>query len=604
MVHLVVAAHLTHAAMAGRTLSPVEPSEAMYTLELGWVNAGALFLIVALLGTLALGRFFCGWGCHLVALQDLCGWIMRQLGVRPKPFRSRFLVWFPTGLAFYMFGWPTVRRWWLGSLVPPAGFTNHLATTHFWATFPGPAMAAVTFLICGFAAVYLLGAKGFCTYGCPYGALFGAVDRVSPARILVNEACTGCGVCTATCTSNVRVREEVKQYGMVVDSGCMKCLDCVSVCPTQALSFGYAVPPALRATPPRPVGRPYDLSPSQEVVVAAIGLAALFAFRGLYDGPPLLLAGALGVATAYVTFQMFRLLTAREVAIQNLRLKAAGKLRPVGWGFTIVGLGWLLFTAHSAFVQWHRSWGQYYVERTGLTWEEVRTGAANGDRLSSKEREAAGRAYTSLATADRWGLMEVGEVKLGLAWLAILRDDPGEAERQLRAAVRLNPRSPRHRQLLAEFLVWRGRLPEALAEWQERLQLTEPTAQDQFQIATLLEEMGQPNEAAAYYRTCIALAPSSREAPFRLGAMLRRSGRPAEAVEPLRVAQRLARGDPQVNLELCLAYAESGSSQAAVELLHQADPALRDQLAKMPSLQKILEEMSKGDHEAPRSGPG
>ncbi|MBV9125098.1 MAG: hypothetical protein JO112_17215, partial [Planctomycetes bacterium] len=40
MVHLVVAAHLTHAAMAGRTLSPVEPSEAMYTLELGWVNAG------------------------------------------------------------------------------------------------------------------------------------------------------------------------------------------------------------------------------------------------------------------------------------------------------------------------------------------------------------------------------------------------------------------------------------------------------------------------------------------------------------------------------------------------------------------------------------
>ena len=36
-VHLLVAAHITHFVIAGRTLSPVEPSEAMYTLELGQV---------------------------------------------------------------------------------------------------------------------------------------------------------------------------------------------------------------------------------------------------------------------------------------------------------------------------------------------------------------------------------------------------------------------------------------------------------------------------------------------------------------------------------------------------------------------------------------
>ncbi len=109
-VHLLVAAHVTHFLIAGRTLSPVEPSEAMYTLELGQVNAGFLFLIVALLGTLVFGRFFCGWGCHIVALQDLCGWIMKKLGVRPKPFRSRLLVYMPLALAFYMFVWPTLRR--------------------------------------------------------------------------------------------------------------------------------------------------------------------------------------------------------------------------------------------------------------------------------------------------------------------------------------------------------------------------------------------------------------------------------------------------------------------------------------------------------------
>ena len=50
---------------------------------------------------------------------------------------------------------------------------------HFWATFPGWIVGALTFLVCGFVAVYFLGAKGFCTYACPYGAVFSCADKVS-----------------------------------------------------------------------------------------------------------------------------------------------------------------------------------------------------------------------------------------------------------------------------------------------------------------------------------------------------------------------------------------------------------------------------------------
>ncbi len=92
-------------------------------------------------------------------------------------------------------------------------------------------VGGLTFLVCGFAAVYFLGAKGFCTYACPYGAVFAAADRVAPMRIRVTDACEGCGHCTAVCTSNVLVHQEVRDYGMVVDSGCMKCRDCVSGLP-------------------------------------------------------------------------------------------------------------------------------------------------------------------------------------------------------------------------------------------------------------------------------------------------------------------------------------------------------------------------------------
>jgi hypothetical protein len=47
----------------GRTLSPVEPSESMEFVKHGVVNAGLIFFVLALLSTLVLGRWFCGWGC-------------------------------------------------------------------------------------------------------------------------------------------------------------------------------------------------------------------------------------------------------------------------------------------------------------------------------------------------------------------------------------------------------------------------------------------------------------------------------------------------------------------------------------------------------------
>ncbi len=91
--------------------------------------------------------------------------------------------------------------------------TTEFLTTDFWATFPGVAVAVLTFAVCGFAVVFVLGSKGYCTYGCPYGAAFGMADRVAPIRIRVTDACQGCATCTSVCTSNVRVHEEVRDHG-------------------------------------------------------------------------------------------------------------------------------------------------------------------------------------------------------------------------------------------------------------------------------------------------------------------------------------------------------------------------------------------------------
>ncbi len=215
-LNLLMIAHIIQWRIMSTTISPIEPSETMYTLQQGAINAGFIFFTLAILATLVFGRFVCGWGCHILALQDLCAWALKKVGLVPKPFRSRLLVFVPLIAALYMFVWPTAYRFFAAAknepLIPQ--FTNHLVTTEFWATFP-PVWVAIPFLfICGFMTVYFLGSKGFCTYGCPYGGFFSLADKLSPGKIRVTDACNQCGHCTATCTSNVIVHAEVKQFGM------------------------------------------------------------------------------------------------------------------------------------------------------------------------------------------------------------------------------------------------------------------------------------------------------------------------------------------------------------------------------------------------------
>src|SRR2546430_2279407 len=85
------------------TVSPIEPSETMYTLQKGFINAGFIFFSLAILATLIFGRYICGWGCHILALQDFCGWLLKKMGLHPKPFRSRLLVYVPLVGALYIF---------------------------------------------------------------------------------------------------------------------------------------------------------------------------------------------------------------------------------------------------------------------------------------------------------------------------------------------------------------------------------------------------------------------------------------------------------------------------------------------------------------------
>jgi NAD-dependent dihydropyrimidine dehydrogenase PreA subunit len=347
-VHVAIGLHFLHWGVTGQTITPVEPSEAMQTLELGRVNAGFLLFVTLIASTLVFGRWFCGWGCHLVALQDLCAWMLGKIGLKPRPVRSRLLVLAPFVVAFYMFAWPQVADL-IFSRPPRPEWEMHLFTNDLWQTFPKWIMAPVSVLLLGFLIVWWLGAKGFCTHGCPYGAVFAITDRFAPMRIKVTDACDACGHCTTACSSNVRVHEEVAKHGMIVDPGCMKCFDCVSVCPKEALYFGAAVPKPFAVSQQRIQARA-DFTWPEEIALAGIAVwAAQFAFREVWFGEhvPFLLSVGLGVLTAVFALLGWRLVSRSAVTFQHTVLKADGRFTRAG-RFGVLGVGlWLLFAVHT-----------------------------------------------------------------------------------------------------------------------------------------------------------------------------------------------------------------------------------------------------------------
>lgn len=423
-------AHFVQWQISGSTVSPIEPSEAMQTLSRGAINAGFIFFALAILSTLILGRWICGWACHVVALQDLAAWMLKKIGIKPRPFRSRLLMWVPLLAALYMFGLPVLNRF----LAPPQGegvipqFTNHIVTQDFWSTFPTLAVAVPFLFICGFVTVYFLGSKGFCTYACPYGGFFAVADKVAVGRIRVTDACDQCGLCTAACTSNVIVHAEVREHGMVVDPGCMKCMDCVSVCPTNALYYGFGKPSLGTANK---VKKTYSLTWPEEIGAAVVFLLSLYAVWDTYQLIPMLLALALAGITTFVAWRTYRLCVSNDLSLYQFNLKNGGKVTRAGSIFLVLSLVWLGLTAHSGWIRYHEWQGANAFEAIHLP-DEVALAQANPAQWLSpadKQNIAAGR--THFSTARNNGLFTNVQALSKLAWLEYLGGDAAKATETL-----------------------------------------------------------------------------------------------------------------------------------------------------------------------------
>ncbi len=189
--------------------------------------------------SVAMRRSFCGQICALGALQEFFGKIGQKLFKKrltvPKKLDGilRYLKFLVLGVTIAM-AWITGELW----ITPydPFNALGHLADFN----------ALTTSYLIGFIVliVSLLGSvvydRFFCKYLCPAGALYGAVGKVSPYAVRVDEnTCIQCGKCNRACPMNVDVMNA--KNGRVTSMECINCNECVAVCPVQgAIHTGFS----------------------------------------------------------------------------------------------------------------------------------------------------------------------------------------------------------------------------------------------------------------------------------------------------------------------------------------------------------------------------
>ncbi|MCX6290616.1 MAG: tetratricopeptide repeat protein [Bacteroidetes bacterium] len=537
-VYVLMGIHIAHWKIAGSTLAPLELNEVLYTLHLGIITAGFLFMGVTLIATVVAGRFFCSWMCHILALQDASAWLLKKIGIRPKFIRSRTLLWIPVIVLIYLFVLPQVERIVQGQpaihlrVAGDASGWASFVTTDFWRNLPGFWVTTFTFLFCGSFIIYFLGSRSFCLYGCPYGVLFALTDRVAPGRIKLTGDCNQCGICTASCQSHIQVHKEVNTFGMVVNPDCLKDLDCVQVCPTDALSYGMKKPAGFKSlSPSKNNKKHYDFSLAEDLLIVSCLLVFVFIFRGLYDTIPILLALGMALIFSWFAVVFARLFNREYVRLGHVLLKKSKHLTVAGRWFASIFILLVIFSAHSAFIDYHVYQGNNQYGKVLKQENEIPFST------SAETKDILEQALHHLSIADQWGLITPATINRKLAAIYIYRDEKVKAKDQLEKLLSQLPGDLEARLRFSKLLFVLNDESKCMENLQSIIAAKNVVTDHDKKIrsdASLMlghmeEKNGYASDAESRYRIAQKDNPENHEATLALGVLLARSGKFREA---------------------------------------------------------------------------
>jgi len=249
--------------------------------------------LTVIIGTVILGRVFCGWICPLGTLHHLAGKLKKRQEKRTVPnkqvsirshnfYRLKYLLLSflivaalfgvqlaglfdplallirSLSLAVYpMFSYALrslfdgLYSWNIPFITGISEFIyGMLKKTALPFSQPlflqGIFLGLIFFMI---LALNLREKRFWCKYLCPLGALLGLLSRYALLKRSVSEDCDGCGACLRGCQGGACLPGspcEVipEKYNKWQSVECLMCLNCDDPCPKNAVSFGFSREPA------------------------------------------------------------------------------------------------------------------------------------------------------------------------------------------------------------------------------------------------------------------------------------------------------------------------------------------------------------------------
>lgn len=562
-VYLLMGIHIAHWKIAGTTLAPLELNEVLYTLHLGVITAGFIFMGLAMISTVIAGRFFCGWMCHILALEDLSEWLLLKMGIKPRYIRSRTLLFIPFIAMGYMFILPQIERLYKGLpavalkvQTDSEGWASFM-TNDFWRNLPGIGITLLTFFICGFLIIYLLGSRSFCTYACPYGAIFSITDRLAPGKIKLTGDCNQCGICTSVCSSHVKVHHEVRHFSKVVDPNCMKDMDCVMACPNDALSYGFTKPSFFQSLKNiKSVKKHYDFTMAEDIILLSLFGLFLVMFFGLYDSVAFLLAVALSIIFAFTAIKTKRLLTSDFSKIGNFVLKSSGRLNTNGKVFIAVVAAAFMFSIHSSYIRYHQLTGEHYYNNYASSLTESKS-ISNESHLSGDLKKA----EYHLKVSYDFGLYRSAALLRQLASMAMAGNDQPKAVSYLEGLHSKMPEDIEAALKLSKLYILGNNHAKAALLLKDVCETEVYSDKDKkhkseafITLGHLEERNGFASEALKLYMLGLETYSENAEGHLAAGVLLVRSGRPMEAEPYLKKAALHYTNSPLIENNLASVY--------------------------------------------------
>ena len=215
-------------------------------LATGTLYATLTWSLVAIVLTLVVGRFFCGFACPLGTINQATGWVARRglnLAGRVEANRHRR----PQAWKYYLLvallalaGMGSVQT----GIIDPLPLLHRsvnlallpLADNGLGLLSDEPRFYASAWLIgvvfLGLVGLNLVLPRFFCRFICPLGGLFGLLGRFSPWRIgKTADKCGDCCICEEYCEGACR------PSGTIIIGECVMCMNCLDRCPAGRVTF-------------------------------------------------------------------------------------------------------------------------------------------------------------------------------------------------------------------------------------------------------------------------------------------------------------------------------------------------------------------------------